>query len=112
MIAAVTAMQTGQLTVYVADDVIDDAVIASVKGSAPGAIVLADLLEPLYETSIPTREAAHMLGRVKTELESMVERGARVVVLCRRRPADLGTRAHFLASLCASADRVHFLKST
>ena len=25
---------------------------------------------------------------------------------------DRGTRAHFLASLCASADRVHFLKST
>jgi hypothetical protein len=112
MIAAVTAMQTGQLTVYVADEVIDDATIASVKDSAPDAIVLADLLEPLYETSIPTREAAHMLGRVKTELESMVERGARVVILCRRRPDDLGTRAHFLASLCASADRVHFLKST
>jgi hypothetical protein len=107
-----TAMQSGQLTVYVADDVIDDATITSVKVGAPGAIVLADLLEPLYETSIPTREAAHMLGRVKTELESMVERGDRVVILCRRRPGDLGTRAHFLASLCASADRVHFLKST
>jgi hypothetical protein len=110
--AAVAAMQTGKLSVYVADEVIDDATIASVKDSTPGAIVLADLLEPLYETSMPTREAAHMLGRVKSELESMVERGARVVVLCRRRPDDLGTRAHFLASLCASADRVHFLKST
>ena len=112
MIATATAMHMGQLTVYVAEDVIDDATIASVKENIPGAIVLADLLEPLYDNSIPTRDAAHMLGRVKSELESMVERGARVVVLCRRRPDDLGTRAHFLASLCASADRVHFLKST
>ena len=109
---ATTAVQTGQLTVYVADGVIDDATIASVKDSAPSAIVLADLLEPLYETSIPTREAAHMLGRVKTELESMVERGDRVVVLCRRHADDLSTRSHFLASLCVSADQVHFLKST
>jgi hypothetical protein len=78
----------------------------------PGAVVLADLLDPLYDTSIPTREAAHILGRIKTELESMVERGSRVVAICRRRGEDLGTRSHFLASLCASADRVHILKST
>jgi len=110
--ATISAVQTGQLSVYVADDIIDDATIASVKDSAPGAIVLADLLEPLYETTIPTREASHILGRVKSELGSMVERGASVVVLCRRHPDDLGTRTHFLASLCASADRVHFLKST
>ena len=110
MIAA--AIQTGQLIVYVADDPIDDAAVAFVKDEIPGAMILADLLEPLYDASIPTREAAQMLGRVKSELESMVERGARVVVLCRRRPEDLGTRSHFLASLCASASRVHFLKST
>ena len=107
-----TATQMGQLIIYVADDPIDDAAIASVKDDIPGAVVLADLLEPLYEASIPTRDAAHMLGRVKLELESMVDRGTLVVVICHRRPEDLGTRSHFLASLCASADRVHFLKST
>ena len=107
-----TAVQTGQLVVYLTDDSIDEAVVASVKESAPSALVLADLLEPLYDTSIPTREAAHTLGRVKAELESMVESGTRVVVICRRRSEDLGTRSHFLASLCALADRVHFLKST
>jgi hypothetical protein len=107
-----TAIQTGRLIVYVTGDPIDDATVASVKESAPGAVVLADLLEPLYDPMIPTREAAHTLGRVKAELESMVESGARVVVICRRRTEDLGTRSHFLASLCAAADRVHFLKST
>ena len=106
------ASSTGQFVVYVTSDPIDDATLTSVKESMPGAVVLADLLDPLYDTSIPTREAAHTLGRIKTELESMVERGSRVVVICRRRREDLGTRSHFLASLCASADRVHILKST
>ena len=101
----------GQLIVYVADDPIDDVTVAVVKDEVPGAMILADLLEPLYDASIPTRDAAHTLGRVKSELESMVERGERVAVICRRRSDDLGTRSHFLASLCASADRVHFLKS-
>jgi hypothetical protein len=107
-----TATQTAQLVVYVTDSPIDDATVAAVKESAPGAVVLADLLEPLYDTSIPTREAAQALGRIKNELESMVETGSRVAVICRRRMEDLGTRSHFLASLCASAGRVHFLKST
>ena len=106
------ATAAGQLLVYVGDEPIDDAIVASVKNMLPGATVLVDLLEPLYNVSIPTREAAHTLGRIKSELESMVEGGARVVVLCHRRAGDLGTRAHFMASLCASADRVHFLKST
>jgi hypothetical protein len=103
---------TGQFVVYITKDPIDDATVNSVKESLPGAFILADLLDPLYDTSIPTREAAHTLGRIKTELEAMVERGSRVVVICRRRSEDLGTRSHFLASLCASADRVHILKST
>ena len=107
-----TAVHTGQFIVYVTDDPIDDATVTSVKDNVPGAVVLADLLEPLYDTSIPTRDAAHTLGRVKIELEAMVESGARVVVICRRRTDDLGTRSHFLASLCALADRVHFLKRT
>ena len=109
MIAA--AVQTGQLIVYVGDDPIDDATVATIKHSHPGAMVLADLLEPLYDAAIPTRQAAHTLGRIKSELEAMTQHGTRVVVLCRRRN-DVGTRAHFLPSLCASADRVHFLKST
>ena len=107
-----TAIHTGQLIVYITENPIDDAAVASVKESVPGALVLVDLLEPLYDPSMPTRDAAHTLGRVKTELESMVEAGARVAVVCRRRTEDLGTRSHFLASLCALADRVHFLKST
>jgi hypothetical protein len=110
MIAA-TATPMGQLIVYVADDPIDDVTVAVVKDEVPGAMILAGLLDPLYDTSIPTRDAAHTLGRVKSELESMVERGERVAVICQRRTEDLGTRSHFLASLCASADRVHFLKS-
>jgi hypothetical protein len=105
-------MGVGHLIVYVGDHAIDDAVIATVKHAHPSAILLADLLEPLYDASIPTREAAHTLGRLKAELESMVQEGTRVVVLCRRRSNDLGTRSHFLTSLCTSADRVHFLKST
>ena len=112
MIATATAVQTGQLVVYIADEVIDDDAIAAVKHSHPSALVLADLLEPLYDAAIPTRDAAHTLGRIKSELESMVQQGTRVVVLCRRRANDLGTRSHFVTSLCASADRVHFLKST
>ena len=106
------ATAAGQLIVYVSENPIDDAVVSSVKATMPGAMVLADLLEPLYDASIPTREAAQILGRIKSELEVMVDGGARVVVLCHRRSADLGTRAHFMASLCAVADRVHFLKST
>jgi len=105
-------MRTGQLVVYVADEAIDDSAIASVKHAHPGAVVLAELLEPLYDAAIPTRQAAYTLGRVKSELESMVRQGTRVVVLCSRTQKDLGTRSHFLASLCASADRVHLLKST
>ena len=108
----IAAQQTGQWIVYVAEEPIDEATVAFVKDEFPGAVILADLLEPLYDTSIPTREAAHTLGRLKSELESMVQGGERVVVICRRRLEDLGTRSHFLRSLCASADRVHFLKST
>ena len=40
-------MQVGQLIVYLTDDQIDDAAVASVKQANPRAIVLADLLEPV-----------------------------------------------------------------
>ena len=105
------ASAVGQLIVYVSDNPIDDAIVASVKQTIPGATILADLLEPLYDVSISTREAAHTLGRLKSELESMVEGGGRVVVLCHRRAGDLGTRAHFMASLCAGVRRLRALRS-
>ena len=107
-----TAMNTAQLIVYVTEGPIDEVAVATVKETVPGAVVLADVLEPLYDASISTREAAHTLGRIKTELESMVETGSRIAVICRRHGEDLGTRSHFLRSLCASADRVHFLNRT
>ena len=110
MITAAT--HTGQLIIYVADEPIDETTIAFVKDEVPGATILADLLEPLYEDSISTRDASHFLGRLKLELETMIEKGALVAIVCRRHSNNLGTRAHFLASLCASADRVHFLSST
>ena len=109
-------MKTGQLIVYVTDDPIDDEAIASAKESiGPGhkpIVLIHNLLEPLYDTSICTREAAQILGRVKSTLKVLVANGLQIVVVCHRRPLDLGTRAHFVASLCASADHVHFRRST
>ncbi len=107
-----TVTGVGELIVYVTEDPIDEPIVRSVKSDFPDATVLKDLLDPLYDTSIATREASQKLGRIKAELESMAQSGVQVVVLCRRRQKDLGTRAHFMASLCASADRVHFLSST
>ena len=135
----ITATETGHLIVYVTDDTIDDAALASAMGMISGDaviidtsrmqncadlaqaiaaqtpdrnIVISDLLESFYDTSILTREAAQVLGKVKSMLETLVEEGSQIVVLCRRRPEDLGTRSHFIASLCASADRVYFRRST
>jgi hypothetical protein len=135
----ITAADTGHLIVYVTDDPVDDAVIASaiemISGNpiiidglragncyelattiacqGPGRnIVISNLLEAFYDASIPTREAAQILGRVKSTLESLIVKGVHIVVLCRRRSEDLGTRSHFVASLCASADRVYFRRST
>ena len=75
-------------------------------------IVIPNLLDAFYDTSMLTREAAQSLGRVKSLLELLVENGVQVVALCQRRSDDLGTRSHFMASLCASADQVHFRKRT
>ena len=135
----ITATETGQLIVYVTDDPIDDAALSSAMEMISGVaviidtsrmqscsdlahaiaaqtpdknIIVSDLLESFYSTSIPTREAAQILGRVKAMLQSLAEEGSQIVVLCRRRPENLGTRSHFIASLCASADRVYFRKST
>jgi hypothetical protein len=135
----ITATETGQLIVYVTDELIDDAAVASAMGMISGEaviidtsrmqscsdlahaiasqtpdknIIISDLLESFYDTSILTREAAQILGKVKATLQTLAEEGAQIVVLCRRRAEDLGTRSHFIASLCASADRVYFRKST
>jgi hypothetical protein len=135
----ITATETGQLIVYVTDDPINDDALASAMDMISGDaviidtsrlescsdlaraiaaqtpdrnIVISDLLESFYDTSILTREAAQVLGKVKAMLETLVEEGSQIVVLCRRRPEDLGTRSHFIASLCAAADRVYFRRST
>lgn len=141
----ITTTATGQLTIYISDDPIDDAAVASLMDrlslddkpiiidarraqscmeveeaicrlaaacTQTRNIVVVDLLEAFYDSAILTREAAQILGRVKGKLESLVEIGAQVIVLCHRRAADLGTRAHFIASLCASADQVQFRRST
>jgi len=135
----ITATETGQLIVYVTDELIDDAALASAMGMISGEaviidtsrmrscsdlsqaiaaqtpdknIIISDLLECFYDTSILTREAAQVLGKVKVTLQTLAEEGSQIVVLCRRRAEDLGTRSHFIASLCASADRVYFRKST
>jgi hypothetical protein len=137
-----TAAETGQLSVYVVNDAIDDESVAALIKLIDGHqapliidasqartcwefedyiariendrehIIITNLLEPFYDTSILTREAAQILGRVKSVLESLAVNGAQVFVLCQHRSSDLGTRSHFLASLCASADHVHFRRST
>ncbi len=75
-------------------------------------VLIPDLLTCLYDPSISTRDAAHILGRVKARLEELAETGARIVVLCRQASNDLGTRSHFLPSLRASADRVYLRSNT
>jgi len=57
------------------------------------------------------RDAAHILGRVKQSSKNWQKPGTD------RRPvsgiaSDLGTRSHFLSSLCASADRVYLRSNT
>ena len=135
----ITAADTGHLIVYVTDDPVDDAVVASatemisgkpviidaarlencyelartIACQTPGRnIVISNLLDAFYDSSILTREAAQILGRVKSTLEQLVDEGVQIIVLCRRRSDNLGTRSHFMASLCASADRVYFRRST
>jgi hypothetical protein len=94
---------------------LEDLIRREVTGLEPAAnaqVVVTNLLDVFYDASIPTRQAAQILGRVKSVLESLTGRGVDVDVFCRRRSGDLGTRSYFLASLCAAADRVYFRKST
>jgi hypothetical protein len=75
-------------------------------------VLIPDLLGSLYASDMSTRDAARILGRVKAKLEELAENGAQIVVLCRESESDLGTRSHFLSSLCASADRVYLRSNT
>jgi hypothetical protein len=66
-------------------------------------LLIVGILNHLYDPRIITRDAARALGRIKTALEEFAESGMDVTVLCEGNSADLGTRAHFLPSLCAAA---------
>jgi hypothetical protein len=75
-------------------------------------VLIPDLLATLYDPRISTRDAARILGQVKLKLEELAAAGAQIVVLCRRDNSDLGTRSHFLPSLCAAADHVYSRSNT
>lgn len=75
-------------------------------------VLIPDVLTALYDPSLSTRDAAHILGRIKSKLEELAENGAQIVVLCRNGGNDLGTRTHFLSSLRAAADRVYLRSNT
>jgi hypothetical protein len=69
-------------------------------------ILVVGVLDRLYDPEILTRDAARTLGGIKYKLEQLAKDGFDVTVLCETPTGDLGTRAHFLPSLCASADQV------
>ena len=69
-------------------------------------ILVVGVLDRLYDPEILTRDAARTLGGIKFKLEQLAKDGFDVTVLCENPTGDLGTRAHFLSSLCASADQV------
>jgi hypothetical protein len=69
-------------------------------------ILVVGVLDRLYDPEILTRDAARTLGGIKYKLEQLAKDGFDVTVLCESPNGNLGTRAHFLSSLCASADQV------
>ena len=69
-------------------------------------ILVVGVLDRLYDPEILTRDAARTLGGIKCKLEQLARDGFDVTVLCGKQMGNLGTRAHFLPSLCASADQV------
>jgi hypothetical protein len=69
-------------------------------------ILVVGVLDRLYDPEILTRDAAKTLGGIKFKLEQLAKDGFDVTVLCENPTGNLGTRAHFLSSLCASADQV------
>ena len=74
-------------------------------------ILIPEPLSHFYDPGLSTRDAARILGRVKSKLESLVAGGAQIVALCHQKP-NCGTRSHFVLSLCASADSAYFRSST
>ena len=83
-----------------------DSLEMALNRSQSSHILIEGLLDRLYDLRIPTREASRALGRTKLRLESLVESGVDVVVLCKAPKRNLGPRSHFLPSLCVAADRV------
>ena len=69
-------------------------------------ILVVGVLDRLYDPEILTRDAARTLGGIKYKLEQLAKDGFDVTVLCENPTRNLGTRSHFLSSLCASADQV------
>jgi len=69
-------------------------------------ILVVGLLDRLYDPAILTRDAARTLGGIKAKLEHLAVDGFDVTVLCEQQTGSLGTRSHFLPSLCAAADQV------
>ena len=102
---------SGARTCREVEDIVGSEVWSAFDRGPYRHIVISNLLEGLYDSSVPTREAARILGRVKSKLQMLVELGAEITVYCQRR-ADAGTRSHFWASLCASADEIHYLSKT
>jgi hypothetical protein len=75
-------------------------------------VLITDLLTTLYDSTISTRDAARMLGRIKSTLEMLALNGFDIVVICRRDESEHGTRSHFLSSLRAAGDRANYRSST
>jgi hypothetical protein len=75
-------------------------------------VLVPDLLAALYHPRISTRDAARILGRIRGKLEQLAQHGAQIVILCRQEAGELGTKAHFQSSLCASADKVYLRNNT
>jgi len=69
-------------------------------------ILVVGLLDRLYDPAILTRDAARTLGGIKARLEHLAVDGFDVTVLCEQQSGSLGSRSHFLSSLCAAADQV------
>ncbi len=71
-------------------------------------VLIAGMLDPLYDRAMPTRDAARALGRMKRALGVLQRSGLEVVVVSSPEQADLGARRCLLASLCAAAGQVRY----
>jgi hypothetical protein len=66
-------------------------------------VLITDPLSGLYDPTLSTRDAARMLGRIKSMLETLAMNGFEIVLVCRRDESEHGTRSHFLSSLIRAA---------